>query len=96
MRVALTCSAIVHSHLRSEALMPKLSAVLTAVFLVLSFGSAVAEDQPPTAEPVAADAGSDSSQPAAAESTDAAPTESADVASPQSTDDTTPDSDSNK
>lgn len=96
MRVALTCSAIFHSHLRSEALMPKLSAVITAVFLVLSVGSAFAEDQPPTADASATDAASDSSQPAAAASTDAAPMESADVASPQSTDAAATASDSNK
>ncbi|HTT38659.1 MAG TPA: hypothetical protein VMH32_13435 [Burkholderiales bacterium] len=72
--------------------MPKLIALTTAILLSLSFGCAMAEDEPPAAEPAAA---SDASPPAATESTDAAPMESADV-TPQSTDAAPSDSDSNK
>jgi len=71
--------------------MPKLIALTTAVLLSLCLGCAIAEDEPPAAEPAAAS----DAPPAATESTDAAPMESADVA-PQSTDAATSDSDSNK
>jgi len=71
--------------------MPKLIALTSAVLLSLCLGCAIAEDEPPAAEPAAAS----DAPPAATESTDAAPMESADVA-PQSTDAATSDSDSNK
>jgi hypothetical protein len=97
MRIALTWSAMFHSYLTPETLMRNLSALITAVVLAFSLGSAFAGDEAPVAESsdpaTASTAPPDASEPAAAESTDASSMLSTDTSS-QSNDAPAADSDS--